>query len=166
MSYNSGINFGYDQVFVNPLESDYNEDYSPKMTHAKNTPNFSSGVNYQGNASQNGPTNIEEILKKRMADLENNMASYDNFTSGGRSNNYSINNEELKKMQELIEKENIRKSLEELKRKNDILTIFLIFLTIFVIIQYNSNSVRYSHTMAEMHQIPEKHLIPEKIITT
>ncbi len=131
MSYNDGTNFGYDQFFINPVAN--LDEFSIKPEQL-----------YKSNISQN---NLEETLKKKMWDLEQTSGTYRQIPEAQEL--------ELKKIQDLIEKENIRRSLEELKRKNDILTIFIIFLTIFVLIQYNAGiGMRYSRTMAETHLTP------------
>ncbi len=118
MSYNNGINFGYDQIFVNPDANDY----------------------YMGSApAQVSRNSIEQDLMKKIKELESPPT---------RLHEQMPHSSTLEDM----ERERLRQAIMDLQRKNDMLTMFIVFLVVFVIMQYNTlnlvnQGVHYANTL-------------------
>ena len=85
-----------------------------------------------GNSSNNDNNDIQNYLGK--AAYEQSSCICKNKSGGNYDNNL----------------DGIKYSLNELHRKNDMLTIFVIFLVIFVLIQYSSVNQRYDN----LHFVP------------
>lgn len=123
MSYNSGLDFGYDQIFVHPEPiNDFGKGY----------------------AAFNEPKNKTEMnLMKKIMELES--ANAEPVHSGGylpvAQHQYS---------QKDSERESIRQLIADLQRKNDMLTMFIVFLVVFIIIQYSSfnQGMYYANTLS------------------
>lgn len=97
MAYNYGTNFGYDQVYVNPFDSEYG--YSKKI----NRP----------------PQNIEERVIERLNKLEPQP-------------------EDKIELNFLMrEREYLKSLIDDLRKKNDLLTLFLVFIVIVLV--FNNN---------------------------
>lgn len=145
MSYDNGISFGYDQIFVNPAASAHFPNYSSNYSSAKI-----------------GRNEVERDLMKKIRELEssselNNIKEQNqeyNTNSqfaqiqGGCSNckNSTNNVNGINK----IDNEILRRSLFDLQRKNDMLTMFIVFLVVFVFMQYNTlnYSMHYANTLS------------------
>jgi hypothetical protein len=124
MSYDSGMNFGYDQIFVNPASGQYFDERPP---------------------ASSGRNNIELDLMKKIKELESsepNEYSPKRSFGGCDCKNHGAPNE--------IDRESLRQALMELQRKNDMLTMFIVFLVVFIVMQYNTfnQGVHYANTLS------------------
>ena len=124
MSYNSGFDFGYDQVFIDPLNDGF----------------FAS-------KNQNVPAlrNMEEKITKRPNILDSiEMHQPDLLHSSTCACLKCI------EMRKLTERETTQLVLADLQRKNDMLTMFIVFLLISIIMQYTTfnQGVYYANTMS------------------
>jgi hypothetical protein len=125
MAYNSGYNFGYDQYFV--------ED-----THTNN-------IFDMNNQYKIRPINsMQDAIRKRM-----NSINVDNNNKPDFLHSKYCRCKQCLEKNNGYEKDDLREKLLELQKKNDMLTIFLIGLVIFIFMQYNSfnQGMYYANTM-------------------
>ncbi len=122
MNYNDGISFGYDQIFVNPSE-DFN--------------------GFRGTPAKRNP--VEEDLIKKIHKFETSKPEILHTSHAAdlpHRMGFSLHNDP--------EKESLRRAFIDLQRKNDMLTMFIVFLVVFVILHYNTmrNNMMYYCPMA------------------
>jgi hypothetical protein len=127
-SYNYGMDFGYDQIMsssVDELTCYYNEPQKKKniddkllINRLKQVEKKESLQNYLENSVM---SDIKSNLSHNSCDCHKNVKT--NMKTDIKS-----------------DLESFKKTLDELQRKNDMLTIFIIFLVIFVVMQFNSSS--------------------------
>ena len=117
--YDNGMNFGYDQIFINPGINSYLDDIN-------STPRIKNNIELNL---------LDKIKKNNIEENEFNYIPQKPCLSCRKEND--------------INKEQLRQSLLELQRKNDILTIFMIFIVIFIFMQYNTfnQGVHYANTL-------------------
>ncbi len=121
-SYNYGMDFGYDQIMSNQI--DELTCYSDETSRKRN------------NDNQILINRLKQVEKKESLQnyLEKNIKAETNLRHD------SCDCHKNAKMDIKNDLDSFKKSLDELQRKNDMLTIFIIFLVIFVVMQFNSNS--------------------------
>ena len=139
MSYDYGLNFGYDQIFVNPGET-YTNASIKKLKNNDDFENelFSKMINTKipdalrphtlgetFNLQNSGPMIGMERLTKTHATQDNN----NNYIPNILSHFYELQKKSFAE---------VRKTLDDLKYTNDMLSIFIVCLFIFIIMQFGS----------------------------
>lgn len=134
MSYDNGISFGYDQLFVNPASENYSYFQKENKTPLSDiNNNFTNKNNYD-----------EDLLRK----MFNTNNTYDtrlndsyNFENYYKEKNYENLKSLNPKSKDFINETNEMKNIiNNLQQKNDMFLIFIVFLCIFVVLQYTNNS--------------------------
>lgn len=144
MSYDNSMNFGYDQIFVNPLASSY-----------RNYP-----------APTNNRSNIESDLIKKINEMEtsggaDNRSFVENKPTLGNYSGYNLQNNvhgecNCRNCTKSTDVENLKQAIFDLQRKNDMLIMFIAFVFIFVIMQYNTLNygMHYANTLSMAKVVP------------
>lgn len=119
-SYNYGIDFGYDQIMSNSALEELCFSAPPPPVHKK-------------------IRNEDKMLMGRLKEMEKkeSLQNYleDNIRPRSSTTESCDCHRDIK-----YDFDMFKKSLDELQRKNDMLTMFIIFLVIFVVMQFNSSS--------------------------
>ncbi len=109
MNYNNGMNFGYDQIFVNPME-----------THDR----FGAGT------IKRNP--IEEDLIRKIQKLETIKSNEEIRSLPPLFADEAYTPKSLSLLNN--EKEVLQRAIADLQRKNDMLIMFIVFLVVFVML--------------------------------
>jgi len=126
MAYSDGSSFGYDELFVNPTMGTY-ADYSTNMLKPVKVPS----AKYDNRMLKNIYNYENEYSKPRSRtdpSTFENVYDYLERSAKHCSDKISSFNPEI---------EDLKKKLVEFQHKNDILLIFLIYLVIVIVMQYN-----------------------------
>lgn len=153
-SYNYGMNFGYDQIL--PDQIDDLTCYSNEISKKKYVKNNMRAEKLLNDENKMLLDRMRQLEKKESLQnyLESSATSKDSQCECSKSAGFNIKNE----------LDGFRKTLDELQRKNDMLTIFIIFLVIFVILQFNSSSVSNSKYLIPITGIPKGQSIGESVV--
>lgn len=136
MGYGDGFStYGYDQLFVEPASGSY-ADYNKTLvsqplpsTNKYNNP--ATSYNYEQDSSNKVPekkyNDVYDFLEKNVREPYEKKGGIDNTMKS------DINE--------------IKKQLLEFQHKNDTLLFFILFLVIYILVQFNSRSVSPLHYM-------------------
>jgi hypothetical protein len=164
--YNDDIEFGYDQIHVKHYNTNLNDDYdiNPKLnTNLSHKPNENEHIIlqklYENNNDKfyNNSSNNDNIPNSNYTLSSNNIIEDKNisyFNSGCNLQNpqyqHSKNcycnlcNHE-KQIKNSIEQEYIKNLLQDIAKKNELLTIFMVFIVIFMIMPHLNKPMLHYH---------------------
>jgi hypothetical protein len=140
MSYSDGSFFGYDELFINPALNSYYE-YNTALKSEKPVSakydNRALKDMYKFENKAPKPTSVYDYMK--------NARNFGEKIGSGIDSILEMKDVKI---------EELKKKASEFQHKNDMLLIFLIYLVIIIVVQYNMSGPSYSMPSMPMYNSP------------